>query len=66
MIDAKEAIQLTRGFGIRNKDIKMLTNKTNAQLGKIFNMSKKGFKKLGVQGKRSLFLVYFAGHGAAD
>ena len=46
----------------------MVTNKTNAQIGKIFNSSKKRLIKLADKGrgKRSLMLVYYAGHGAAD
>ena len=64
--DAVHARQIARGFGVKQRDIKVLTNATVKELNETFTAYGKSFKSLAKVDKRAFLMVYCACHGVAD
>ena len=64
--DAKNATQIARGFGIWDKDIIYIHNKTIKEVDAIIKQIKIEFRELVKKGLYSFLFVYCAGHGVAD
>ena len=64
--DAVHAYQIARGFGVHKSNIIHLNGMILSQVNDTFNRLKKMYRALAKEGKRSLLLVYCAGHGVAD